>query len=389
MSTGKDHKNYMANKLDGFLKHFTSKALVEQPQNLYDYLYESVKEQLGLLLSESELEELHSLRSIQKNHSKGKETSSSSDSEDDEVDDLPLPPKSRLSTHRTSVSAEAFGSHNKREDFRPRVIQKSEEEKTRIVERLSKSFMFSVLDNNEKTIIIDAMEEKNCNSGDVIIRQGEEGHELYVVDSGKLECTKVFEGATEPKVLKVYHSGEAFGELALLYNAPRAATVTAKTKCKFWVLDRGTFNHIVKDAAMRKRERYEQFLASVEILQSLENYERMQIADALKPASFALGGYVIRQGEYGDVFYLIEAGTAVAKKQFFTGGPEVEVKSYKAGDYFGELSILRGENRAASIVATSELKCVCLNRKAFQRMIGRLDDILLRNASQYTQSAPK
>lgn len=379
----------MANKLDSFLKQFTSKALVEQPENLYESLYENVKEQLGLTLSESELEELHSLRSILKNHEKGKETSSSSDSDDDEVDDLPMPSKSRLSTHRTSVSAEVFGTHNKREDFRPRVIPKSDDQKSRIVERLSKSFMFSVLENHEKNIIVDAMEEKNCNSGDVIIRQGEEGNELYVVDSGKLECSKVYEGSAEPKVLKTYHSGEAFGELALLYNAPRAATITAKTNCKLWVLDRGTFNHIVKDAAMKKREKYEQFLATVEVLQSLENYERMQIADALKPASFAEGEYVIKQGDWGDVFYLIESGTAVAKKQFFTGGPEVEVKSYKVGDYFGELSILKGESRAASIVATSDLKCVCLNRKAFQRMIGRLDDILLRNASQYTQSAPK
>jgi cAMP-dependent protein kinase regulator len=57
----------------------------------------------------------------------------------------------------------------------------------------------------------------------------------------------------EPKFLKEYQPGEAFGELALLYNAPRAANITAKTQCTLWSLDRSTFNNIVKDAAMYLR----------------------------------------------------------------------------------------------------------------------------------------
>jgi cAMP-dependent protein kinase regulator len=48
--------------------------------------------------------------------------------------------------------------------------------------------------------------------------------------------------------MKNYEPGEFFGELALLYNAPRAATIKAKTNCFLWVLDRNTFNYIVKDA---------------------------------------------------------------------------------------------------------------------------------------------
>jgi cAMP-dependent protein kinase regulator len=72
---------------------------------------------------------------------------------------------------------------------------------------------------------------------------------MYVLESGSLVCTKVFSGKTEPTKLKDYSPGEGFGELALLYNAPRAATITATEASVCWKLDRDTFNHIVKDSA--------------------------------------------------------------------------------------------------------------------------------------------
>lgn len=67
-------------------------------------------------------------------------------------------------------------------------------------------------------------------------------------------------------MIKTYVPGMAFGELALLYNAPRAATIKAKTDSHLYALDRQTFNHIVKDASQRKRDKYETFLSTVPIL---------------------------------------------------------------------------------------------------------------------------
>ena len=93
-----------------------------------------------------------------------------------------------------------------------------------------------------------------------MIRQGEDGSELFVVESGTLSCQKIFKGKSEAIFLKRYEPGEAFGELALLYNAPRAATIVADTDCLLWSLDRETFNHIVKDASRKRREKYESFL---------------------------------------------------------------------------------------------------------------------------------
>lgn len=183
-----------------------------------------------------------------------------------------------------------------------------------------------------------------------MIKQGDDGGELYVVDSGNLDCTKKFKPDENPKYLKTYIPGESFGELSLLYNAPRAANIIAKTDSVLFALDRETFNHIVKDAAMKRRERYENFLKKVELLQSMDPYERMQLADGLKNHKFKPGDYVVKQGEEGDTFFMVEEGDLVAMKVLKPGEAAKEVYAYKSGDYFGELALLNNKPRQASIL---------------------------------------
>jgi len=93
------------------------------------------------------------------------------------------------------------------------------------------------------------MAVKNVHKNDTVIKQGDAGAVLFVVEAGQLDCYKTFPGEEEPKYLKTYEPGEAFGELALLYNAPRAATIVGKTDSVLYELDRDTFNHIVKEAS--------------------------------------------------------------------------------------------------------------------------------------------
>jgi cAMP-dependent protein kinase regulator len=137
----------------------------------------------------------------------------------------------------------------------------------------------------------------------------------------------------------------------LLYNAPRAATITALEEGILWSLDRETFNNIVKTAAMKKREKYESFLKSVDILQTIEPYELSQICDALKPKSVEEGDYIIKQSEEGDNFYIIEDGEAFATKVMNVGEQAKNVKDYSKGEYFGELALIKNEPRAANVIA--------------------------------------
>jgi len=68
------------------------------------------------------------------------------------------------------VSAEAFGAYNKKEDFKPNVVPKSEDTRQKIVSRLNMAFMFQALDEKEKQIVIDAMGERRAKSGEYIIQ---------------------------------------------------------------------------------------------------------------------------------------------------------------------------------------------------------------------------
>ena len=95
-----------------------------------------------------------------------------------------------------------------------------------------------------------------------------------------------------------------------------------------WSLDRKTFNHIVKDAAANKREKFEEFLQKVKILESMDSYERSKLADAVKEEHYNEDDIVIKEGEEGNTFYMVMSGEAVATKTLEPGKPPHEVFKY-------------------------------------------------------------
>lgn len=194
------------------------------------------------------------------------------------------------------------------------------------MDKIDKSFMFSGLDDKEKKIVADAMDEQKFHKNEVVIKEGDEGDSLYVVATGTLSCTKIFKGNTEPTFLKRYEPGEAFGELALLYNAPRAATIFSDDDSTLYGLDRQTFNHIVKDAAIRKKDKYEAFLKKVSLLSTMDDYERAQVSEAFKEEKYKPNEVIIKEGDAGDKLYFIMEGECYATKVLNPGEEAKEVK---------------------------------------------------------------
>ena len=286
---------------------------------------------------------------------------------------------------RVSVSAEAYGLYNKKQSFVPKIIPKNEDQMNRIKGKIISSFIFSSLEKKDLEVVINAMEEKKFKLNENVITQGEDGDCLYIVETGILKCFKTFNPESTPKYLRDYESGDSFGELALLYNCPRAATIVCSSdECILWSLDRETFNHIVKDAEQKKREKYENFLKNVDILSTIDSYELGQICNSLKDGIYKKDEYIIREGELGDVFYIIEEGKCIATKTLEPGKPETVINELKEGDYFGERALIRGEPRYANIVVASDTaKVISLDRPSFNRLLGPILDILKRNIDKY------
>lgn len=323
-----------------------------------------------------------------KKSERGSECDTDEDEEEDYVEDLKeVIAKKKNKGPRVSVSAEAYGMWNKKEAFKARVIPKGEDSKTAIREKLNKSFMFAALNPAEKDIVIDAMQEIKAPAHEVIIKEGDQGDCLYVVGSGTLECTKIFPGQTDPTFLLSYTGGAAFGELALLYNAPRAATIETKDECVLWQLDRDTFNHIVKDSAIRRREKYEAFLEKVTIFSTMEPYERARLADAFTECSFKAGDYIIKEGDKGDDLFLLQEGEAYAVKVLNAGEEPTKVMDYVVGGYFGERALIKSEPRAASIIAKTDCVLVSMDRHSVKRLLGPLETLLKRNFEMYEKFA--
>ena len=320
---------------------------------------------------------------------KEEEEKSISDDDSDDIDPsldniiekMPEQKKKQSLLPRAAVSAEAYGDYNKTENFKARYIEKTQDQIQRIKSMIIHSFIFGNLESKDMEIVINAMEEKKYKSGDIIIKQGENGDILYCIEEGECECYKKIEN--EEKLVKKYQSGDSFGELALLYNSPRAATVKAITDVITWCLDRETFNNIVKDAAQKKREKYENFLKKVDILSTIDSYELTQICDALKNEVYNKGDFIIREGESGNVFYILEEGEAIATKAF-DGGDVQEIKRYGPGEYFGERALIKGEPRFCNIEVVSDVcKTISLDRDSFKRLLGPIEPLLHRNIEKY------
>ncbi|XP_066250097.1 cAMP-dependent protein kinase type I regulatory subunit isoform X2 [Euwallacea similis] len=298
-------------------------------------------------------------------------------SPEDTEDLSPLPTHAQGPVRRRGgISAEPVTEEDAT-SYVKKVVPKDYKTMAALSKAIAKNVLFSHLDENERSDIFDAMFPVTFLPGEVIIQQGDEGDNFYVIDQGEVEVY------VNNELVVTIGEGGSFGELALIYGTPRAATVKAKTDVKLWGIDRDSYRRILMGSTIRKRKMYEEFLARVSILENLDKWERLTVADALEPVSFEDSETIVRQGEPGDDFYIIVEGSAVVKQKRAEGEEPREVGRLGPSDYFGEIALLLDRPRAATVVACGPLKCVKLDRARFERVLGPCADILKRNISQY------
>ncbi|KAL7548536.1 hypothetical protein ACHAWF_011822 [Thalassiosira exigua] len=273
--------------------------------------------------------------------------------------------------------------------------EKSDAVRELIYDAVRPNVLFEHDSKDEVLQIIDVFEPREFQAGEEVIKQGDRGDEFYVVESGELSIRVTVkgegggggeggDGGEEKKedvsqlTVGSYSAGAAFGELALIFGSPRAATITATTDCKLWSIERTAYRSVISQL------RYEQHKEKAEFLRTCvvsdrrfsDIFDGSQIEDltiATKVDTYEKGDVVLREGETGDTFYIVQSGTVETLKSDTGDVPHVSIGPRQA---FGTTSLLRGSPSRFTYRAATRVTLYYLTRSDFEDIMGSFQDAL-------------
>ena len=196
--------------------------------------------------------------------------------------------------------------------------KKTEEEKSRIAEAIRASVMFQNISDEQREMIFGVMEPITVKKGTWVIKQGSVGDRFYIVDTGRFEVRIVPDGEEDKdgsggNVVHVYegshekHAHPSFGELALMYSAPRAASIVSQTDGHLWALHRYAFRQVL--AQQGGRTELMSTLRQIDAFNNMLTDDIKNLSAAMEGVTFGRGESIIQQGQPGDTMYVISTGS--------------------------------------------------------------------------------
>ena len=280
-------------------------------------------------------------------------------------------------TKRLAISAEPTAQLQNSEIKVP-VIPKSEANKDLIYSCFSENRFLSKLKPDQLHRLIDGMSKRKLSANVKLIKEGSEGKHLYIIEKGSVQIETAAHG-----LVAVLGPGKMFGELAILYNCKRTATVITREDCSLFELNRHHFKAIITSTGLSRDKEKLAILKTVKSLANLPDNKLKKICDCLEEEIFNDGDCLIKEGASGDQFYIIEQGkvnitknTNKNTKSNSSGNTNQEelVATLGKGQYFGERALQTEDKRNANVYAFGKLKCLVLDRNAFVNLIGHLDE---------------
>lgn len=237
-----------------------------------------------------------------------------------------------------------------------------------ICKTLRGHFIFKNLDLYNQTAIINHVKHFSMGPKELIFAENDPGVNFFCIAKGRVEVLCNGERI-------VLGPGSGFGELALLDDRPRRATIKTIDQCSLWGLDRETFNSALTKLSQSNYEENKTFLNTIPILNPLTSDQKELILSALITQMWNCGQNIIKEGEIGDMLYIIKEGYVICYEN------KIEKRLLTKGDYFGEQALLHGIKRTATIVAGSDVKLVSICRDSLKRALGdKLEHILYMNS---------
>ena len=260
-------------------------------------------------------------------------------------------------------------------NFVPPVHPKSSEDGLLIRQALGGNFVFDNLSPDELKTMVRAFEKHAVPSGSDVITQGDMGDYFYVIHDGTVDFI------VNDNHVGSAGAGKSFGELALLYNAPRAATCRAAKDCDLWRVDQKTFRMIMASTAVSGKKGVRDVLLKVSFLKEITPMDLSRVIDALSEVKFSPGEDIFLRGAEGDAFYVVKEGK-VKIHDILVGNTRYDDVFLGTGDYFGERALLTAETRAASVTAMEDTTCLSLSREEFTKLLGDVTKLILKAADK-------
>src|SRR5437660_937286 len=263
--------------------------------------------------------------------------------------------------------------------------------KVQDTEILRRSSVFRFLADEHFAAIEPLLEGEHYEFGDVIVKQDDPADAFYVLTRGRARALKIKPGG-ERIPLGVLKPGDSFEEAALSEGGARNAMVRCSTAVDVLRLDRDDFTELVRRVPDLKQyvETTGQDRALQSFLYQFSNFGRLPtpvlrgMIDRLKPVTIEKGDLIIREGDDAGPLYILQKGRARA----FAGvdGQTRNLAFYREGDFFGELSVLNGSPRAASVEAFTDCQLLSLEPKSVQdlrRRFPEFDKLLSERLALY------
>jgi cGMP-dependent protein kinase len=241
-----------------------------------------------------------------------------------------------------------------------------------ILTALSKHFIFNSLNDENRMNLIESMKFFRLTANEVVFEQNQPAMHFFVLASGRLDV--IINGRT----VNVIKPGEGFGELALLHDTPRSATIKTVEPCSLWAVDRISFREMLQSVNAQNYAENKAFVDSIALFSMLTENQKEALLNSLATHKFSMGQRIVNEGDPGDLFYIIKDGTVSCTKE---GN---EVRRLTKGEFFGEQALLYASNRTATVTAVGgEVKCLSIGRVDLVQVLGsQLQHIIYRNTQR-------
>ncbi|MEQ2277164.1 hypothetical protein XENORESO_021160, partial [Xenotaenia resolanae] len=246
-------------------------------------------------------------------------------------------------------------------------VKKSESETSLIVKAIQKNDFLSRLDDEQIAMMVTLLMSSHFKPGEEVIKEGLEGDSMYIVAGGIMSRSGDLIVTQSGRTLRTLTKGDVFGELAILYNCKRTATVKAKTPVHLWCMERQTYRTIVTNKSKKKREQLMGFLKTSRTLKDLNDAQLSKIIDSMEEVKFQDKDDIVREGTEGNTFYIILKGEVLVTKN--VNGHQKQIRRMGKGEHFGEQALIREILRTATCTADGPVTCFSIDKEVFEETI--------------------